>query len=1112
VAAANGLVLNDHFQIKFQFLDDHSIPSDGYAIDQIQLGTCAPFTSGRVLGSVYDDNTSLPLAGAMVESDSGHNATTDANGFYQLYDTPGAHTITATLSGGYAPDVRVVTVVQDDTAQQDFTLPAAWLSSMPPALEVALYLGGSTTLPLTLTNKGGVTASYELLERNEGTRAETWSRAERLLIRHQLVAPWPDDRVPPDHLDEKALQPSDWYTGTTDVLLADLSGIQIMYDRAHNEKDLSVYTSIVGDLTARGATVTGSFTEINEGTLAGYDILWVDEDWLGATPWTMTEQAAVLKWVRSGHGLLIHGDEPGSADTLPALFDIVYTGRNGRAGTTTDIVYHPVTSDVSEVYLGGPLNSLSPQGTTGCLISDIGGLPHLCTNGVGTGALVVVADDDFHDSSIGTAGNQLLANQAFDWLASCGRDVPWLSTAPITGTMAPSASEVITVTFDASVPEVTQPGQYHAEVRIKHVTPYDLPTIPVTMTVTPPPTWGRLTGTVRGLGHCDANPAPLEDVTLLIEGSSGMTWKLQADIDGTYQLWLDEIHSPLTLSATHPDHELGQATGVTIVGGATTTQDFDLRWLRPCISISPTDLSAEVPLGSIVTKTLVLTNTGAAQMPFAISEGRRVSAGIPIGVVGAGSYWASTLNGDPELSSEYDSVDLGDNWNFSTLQGYEAILVNENDYGLTSGETAALRQYYDAGGSILLGMDDLDDEGPAEQADLYYIFGVTDAQDGNFYVGSLNPTHPIADAITLSSMGNDNDHFAEDDATWVVRGNDGNDYVLARDGAARTVILGERLDQWWSAGNQGLVRNALKWAAPSDVPWLHQKPSSGTVTPSTSQVVTIIFDATVPEVTGPSEYLATLTVQSDDPLTPSLHIPVTMAVFSYGVTLLPPVDAKGSDPNQTVTYTLQVANTGSRTDLYDVTAGGNAWPTDAPATLGPLSAGESTTMDVLVTVPSSTAGGATDAVVIHVTSRGDGTQSAAATLTTTANNVYGVQIVPETQDKQASPGATVSYALEVTNTGNTTDTFALIATGYTWPPAIRLDENVSSIQVQVGPLAAGESEAVDILVVIPQDTVLGSTDTASITVASQSDDTRWATATLTTIVPGYTIFLPLVSR
>ena len=36
-AAAQGLTLNDHFQIKFQFYDDDPIPTDGYAIDEVQV-------------------------------------------------------------------------------------------------------------------------------------------------------------------------------------------------------------------------------------------------------------------------------------------------------------------------------------------------------------------------------------------------------------------------------------------------------------------------------------------------------------------------------------------------------------------------------------------------------------------------------------------------------------------------------------------------------------------------------------------------------------------------------------------------------------------------------------------------------------------------------------------------------------------------------------------------------------------------------------------------------------------------------------------------------------------------------------------------------------------
>jgi N-acetylneuraminic acid mutarotase len=40
IAAANGLTLNDHFWIKFQFYDNYPIPADGYAVDQVRLHEC----------------------------------------------------------------------------------------------------------------------------------------------------------------------------------------------------------------------------------------------------------------------------------------------------------------------------------------------------------------------------------------------------------------------------------------------------------------------------------------------------------------------------------------------------------------------------------------------------------------------------------------------------------------------------------------------------------------------------------------------------------------------------------------------------------------------------------------------------------------------------------------------------------------------------------------------------------------------------------------------------------------------------------------------------------------------------------------------------------------
>ena len=62
----------------------------------------------------------------------------------------------------------------------------------------------------------------------------------------------------------------------------------------------------------------------------------------------------------------------------------------------------------------------------------------------------------------------------------------------------------------------------------------------------------------------------------------------------------------------------------------------------------------------------------------------------------------------------------------------------------------------------------------------------------------------------------------------------------------------------------------------------------------------------------------------------------------------------------------------------------------------------------------------TDTVAVTITSRGDDSQSAAATLTTTANAAYGVIVRPVTDARSGDPGEAVTYTLRVTNTGNVT--------------------------------------------------------------------------------------------
>ncbi|MET8124335.1 carboxypeptidase regulatory-like domain-containing protein [Streptomyces sp. NPDC005065] len=155
-------------------------------------------------------------------------------------------------------------------------------------------------------------------------------------------------------------------------------------------------------------------------------------------------------------------------------------------------------------------------------------------------------------------------------MADCDdtKDVSWLTPNPQTLTIAPGASATVTVTADANVPSITQPGTYTAALVITPNTPYAVPNIPVSMTVNPPKTWGKITGTVTGPS------APMPGATVQIT-TSAAHYTLRTDASGRYQLWLD-AGNPLQVICANNGYQ-SQMTTVKIRKGATTTLNFALQ-------------------------------------------------------------------------------------------------------------------------------------------------------------------------------------------------------------------------------------------------------------------------------------------------------------------------------------------------------------------------------------------------------------------------------------------------------------------------------------------------------------------------------------------------------
>ena len=206
-------------------------------------------------------------------------------------------------------------------------------------------------------------------------------------------------------------------------------------------------------------------------------------------------------------------------------------------------------------------------------------------------------------------------------LAECGApaDVPWLSEDPVTGTVPAGGSVEVTVNFDAGVLEVPQPGEYRAELTFKEDTPHAVPPVPVTMNVTPPATFGKLQGTVVGLGQCDVPGDVLANASVHIDGVVE-DFDIETDDDGYFEWWMDESNSPLTLTVSKEGWVGQTREGVIITGGVFTTEDFTLRLAASCLSSEPDSITKTQLLGTTSTQVLEITNTGALDAEVTMAE------------------------------------------------------------------------------------------------------------------------------------------------------------------------------------------------------------------------------------------------------------------------------------------------------------------------------------------------------------------------------------------------------------------------------------------------------------------------------------------------------------
>ncbi|HPR35155.1 MAG TPA: S8 family serine peptidase [Anaerolineaceae bacterium] len=887
-----------NFQFRFHFHSDSSVNSySGWYIDDVAVSVaeyveiaapCVVVPGGVVAGYVYDDNDNSLIVGADVYSDVVATQTffipedpASEGLFWVFHPTmtdPEDVDFTASKAL-YGSDDATVSVDQDAINQQDFYLGTGELSFDPTSFEVTMNMGDTPhTETLTISNDGTSDAMFELVEKDDGFELPT-------VMIPAFEGKLPEDTRPVSMGRAPELANATLKSAGDNPFKGILAGESAFAVDAYPGENLVYFpdTTLPGTWTIVGGVpgseffagdfVGGDFSQLyvvnsTGNTLYSVDTATAAQTMIGTTTPPSGQSFSGLSGTPDGtmYGLtttcagtnLVIVDVATAATTdlgaLPGIdcgIDLAYNTDDGMiyiVDLVSDSLFR-VDPDTLATTSVGALG-VAPNYAQGMDYEEESGVLYWAAY-VSSGELRIIDTTTGASQLVGAfPGGAEVDSLAF---ATGGQsDVPWLSEDPISGTVPAAGSIDIDVIFDPT--GLSQPGDYLAELKVKHDTPYTYPNIPVVLHLIAPGDFGTFNGHIFGLEACDVNSAVLEGATVNFWQGTTIVATTTTNAAGYYSYALPS--GTYDIEFDMDGFVTEYAEEVILAAGETVTVDFTLRLIAPCLSVDPTSLEQTQTADTTTSQTLTIVNTGAGVGVFELFE-------LPVAGI-----LADQLLLDPSFE-EYTPNPYWDEYS----EAYGTPLCTVADCGTGTG----------TGPNI---------------GDVWTWFGGSSTGDSGYVsqeVDILPGTAEIsfyAEQYVCGAAGASNYMALVIDGTEIWR-TDGTDPACG--------VLGYRLvtvdvSDFADGGTHEIMFDSitvdganfflddveLNLEAGGDVPWLSLDPTAGVVLADDSTDVTVTYNSTG---LAEGDYFASIRVKN--PPAAAINVPVTLHVTNWNYIFLP---------------------------------------------------------------------------------------------------------------------------------------------------------------------------------------------------------------------------------